>query len=212
MRKALIAKRKIHRRLKKKTPHGVKKAKKLVSFKYPKLFFLLVSIIIAYFIFSRVETSNFVNELGHLNYIGTFIAGILIAFGFTAPFSVGFFITSTPSNLFLATIIGGLGATFGDMIIFKTIKFSFMNEFNELKKTKTIRKIRKIAHGHKYLLIKHYLFYIFAGIIIATPLPDEVGVSMLAGLSTINPRKLAVVAFILHTFAIFCLLYFSVGA
>jgi len=58
------------------------------------------------------------------------------------------------------------------------------------------------------VLIRHYLLYVFAGIILATPLPDEVGVSMLAGLTTIKPMKLAIIGFILHSAAIFCIFYF----
>ncbi len=82
-----------------------------------------------------------------------------------------------------------------------------MNEFKELKKTKILQKTESIVKNKKSILIKHYLLYVFAGILIATPLPDEIGVSMLAGLTTIKPRKLAIISFTLHTFAIFLILY-----
>ena len=83
-----------------------------------------------------------------------------------------------------------------------------MDEFKSLEKTKLIREIEHIVKKNKFVLVRHYLLYIFAGIMIATPLPDELGISMLAGLTTIKPLKLAIISFILHTSAIFVILYF----
>lgn len=204
------AKKLIHKRLKKYHPEEVHEAKKLFSFKYPKLFLLLILIILAYYLFSKTAISSWILNLDKLNYLGLFIAGIFISFGFSAPFSVGFLIVAQPLNLFLGAIIAGLGAMLGDMFIFKTIKFSFMDEFKELKKTSTIKKIKSIIKRNKFISVRHYLLYIFAGIMIATPLPDEVGVSMLAGLTSIKPLRLAIISFILHTLAVFLILYFSI--
>jgi len=200
----------IHHKLKKRAPKAVHKVKKLFRFKYPKLFLFVVCIALAYILFNIPEINNWVGGLGKLSYFGIFMAGMLIAFGFSAPFSVGFFIVAEPNNLLLATLIGGLGAAFSDLLIFKTIKFSFQEEFNELEKTKTIQKIEKIIKSNKNIILRHYLLYVFAGILIATPLPDEVGISMLAGLTTIKPRKLVLISFFLHTIAIFLILYFSI--
>lgn len=197
---------KIHSHLKEKHPKAIRKIKKLTKFKYPKLLILALCILLAYYIFSKNIVSNFILGLENLSYLGTFISGIFAAFGFSAPFSIGFLLVSQPANIFLAAMAGGMGAMVGDWVIFKTIKFSFMDEFNQLEKTKTIHKIEEIVSNNKHLLIGHYLLYIFAGIIIATPLPDEIGVSMLAGLTTINPYKLAIISFILHTTAIFLIL------
>lgn len=141
---------------------------------------------------------------------GNFLAGIFLAFGFSAPFSVGFFIMAQPGNIFLASLIGGVGAVFADLTIFKIIRFSFRDEFNLLKKTEIVHKIKKIVSDNPHVLIKHYLLYIFAGIFIAFPLPDEVGISMLAGLTTIKQGVLAFISFILHTSFIFLILYASI--
>ena len=204
------SKRKIHKRLKQ-HPHAVRKAKKLFGFKYPKIFLLVLSIFVAYYIFSRPAVYNWMEQLNTLSYFGIFLAGLLIAFGFSAPFGIGILLTSKPENILLAAIIAGVGAVISDMIIFKTIKFSFMDEFKQLKKTKTVQFIRKIAKLNKSILIKHYFLYIFAGIIIATPLPDEIGVSMLAGLTTVNPKKLAIISFVLHALAIFLILRLGIS-
>lgn len=194
----------IHEEIKKYIPH---RKKKLFKFKYPKLALLVISIIFSYYFFSKPEISGYINYLGGLSYLGVFIAGVLLSFGFTAPLALGFFIVLNPQNLWLSVILGSLGSTLADLIIFKTIKFSFMDEFNELQKTAAIKRINKLVRSNKNILIKHYLLYIFAGIIIATPLPDEIGVSMIAGLTTIKSWKLASISFILH--ALFLLMILS---
>ena len=199
----------IHKHLREHTPKGVKKAKRIFRFRYPKLIIFLLCIFAAYILFNNKNFNQFI-FLTEIGYLSTFIGGILIAFGFTAPFGIGFLISSSPQNIFIGALIGGIGAMISDLIIFKFIKFSFMNEFKELEKTKTIKKIEKIVKENKRILIKHYLIYVFAGIIIISPLPDEIGVSMLAGLTTIKANKLALISFILHTLAILFIIYLGI--
>jgi hypothetical protein len=199
--------RKIHRKLRKHSPEGVKKAKRIFSFKYPKLLLLIIVIVFAYYFFSMPFIPGFMESFEKLGHLGVFISGGLTALGFTTPFGIGLLSKINPPNIWFAALIGGLGAAFADLFIFKTIKFSFMDEFKKLEKTKVIKEIEQIVKKNRHVLIRHYLLYIFAGIVIATPLPDELGVSMLAGLTTIKPLRLAVIGFFLHTIAIFLILY-----
>jgi uncharacterized membrane protein YdjX (TVP38/TMEM64 family) len=203
-----LHKKKIHRELRKNIPYGVHKAKKIFSFKYPKLLLLAIIIFLSYNIFSSEAVSEWIISFSRFGNLGIFFSGILSVFGFTAPLGIGFLIKIESENIFLGTLIGGVGAMIGDLIIFKTIKFSFMDEFRQLEKTGAIQRIRNIVKKNKHVLIKHYLLYIFAGIVIATPLPDELGVSMLAGLTTIKQSKMALIAFILHSIAMFLILKF----
>lgn len=196
----------IHAVLRKHHPQAVHKAKRLFRFKYPKLFLLILSFVLVYFLFRNTGISGWISSLSRFNYLGSFISGILISFGFSAALGVGFFIALIPENIILVAVLGGLGAMIGDLIIFKSIKFSFMDEFKKLEKTPAIRKIEEIVKGKKHVIVWHYLLYIFAGIILATPVPDEIGVAMLAGLTTIKPLNLAVISFAVHAVAIFLLL------
>lgn len=134
------------------------------------------------------------------------MSGAMTSFGFTAPIGFGLLSKMPVSNILIATIIGSIGATIVDLFIFKTIKFSFKNEFDKLEKTRVMKKIEKIIEKNKHVLIVHYLLFIFAGIIIASPLPDELGVPILAGLTTIKPLTLSILGFILHGLGIFIVL------
>ncbi len=202
------AHRRIHKKIRKHAPESVRRAKKIFSFKYPKLFLFLSLIVLAYYIFSFPFVSEWIEIFNRLGNLGVFISGVLTSLGFAAPFGFGLLIKINPQNILLAALIGGLGATIADLLVFKTIKCSFMEEFKRLEKTKVIHEIEEIVKKNKHVLIRHYLLYIFAGLVLATPLPDEFGVSMLAGLTTIKPLKLAVIGFILHSVTTFCILYF----
>ncbi len=180
--------------------------KRIFNFRYPKIMLLILAIILAYVIFRNPFIGDFVSHLGALSYIGIFIAGMLFAFGFTAPFAVGFFIILNPSNIWIAGIIGGLGALISDLIIFYTIKVSFEDEFKKLRNSKNFIRIIKLIKRNINEKIRIYLMYAFAGILIASPLPDEAGVTMLAGLTKISAKSLALISFILNTLGIIILL------
>ncbi len=178
----------------------------IFEFKYPKLFLLMLSIILAYYLFRNPAVAAKIAPLHELSYLGIFLAGLLFSFGFTAPFAVGFFLVVNPDNIFLAALAGGFGAFLSDMIIFKTIKLSLMDEFLLLKRTTPLKKINKIIKTNFEWRIRNYILYFFVGLIIASPLPDELGIAMLAGLTEIDQRKLGAISIVMNTLGIFILL------
>jgi predicted membrane protein len=180
--------------------------RRLFKIKYPKILIFVLAIVLAYILFRNPEINSFISNLGKLGYWGLLIAGILFAFGFTAPFAVGFFLTLNPENILIAGIIAGLGATISNIFIFKTIKSSFSDEFEDFKKTKLYKEVYHISHKKLHGKIKLYLSYVFAGILIASPLPDEMGDAMLAGLTKINIILLALIWFTLSTIGILIIL------
>jgi len=174
-------------------------------FHYPKISILALLIMLAYVVFRNPYVQDFVSSLGALEYIGVFIAGIFFTFGFTAPFASGFFIVLNPSNPLFVAILGGIGAMLGDLLIFSLIRFSFIDEFKRLEKATIIKGIRNEMKLHFNHRARLYLLFALAGLIIASPLPDEAGVIMLAGLTNIKPRVMAIISFIFNTLGIFIL-------
>ncbi len=180
--------------------------KHLFKYKYVKLIILTITITLAYHIFREQSVFNYVNNFQALSYLGVFIAGILYVFLFSAPFGIGYFVALIPSNLYLAAIIGGLGATVADILIFKFIKISFEHEIDEVEHHPVFKKFSHRLKTKLKAKVRLYLMYLLAGFIIATPLPDEVGILMLAGLKKINLFWFGVIAFITHTIVIGLLL------
>lgn len=181
--------------------------KLLFHFKYPKLLILSISVILAYYLFSRPFAADFIKSYGGDGFVWMFTAGFLFSFGFTTPFAVGYFLTASPENIFLAALAGSFGALLCDMLIFKLIKLSFLAEFNRLEKEIFGKKIDLFLKAPSHF--KAYLLYFFAGIIIASPIPNEIGVSLLAGLTKIRPLVFSFVSFTMNFLGILAML--SVG-
>jgi hypothetical protein len=177
-----------------------------VNYRYPKITILILVIILAYFIFSNSSIQDLIMHLNNLSYIGVFIAGLFFTFGFTSPFSAGFFIVFNPDNLFLSALVGGFGALVGDLFIFKFIRFSFQNEFTLLEREKMFMKLEGFFNRSFSHKIRLFFLYALAFFFISSPLPDEAGVIILAGLTKIHPKIFSIISFVANTSGIFILL------
>jgi len=184
----------------------------LSRIKYPKLLLLLSTFVLAYFLFYGKDYPAVNNIVVSIGYFGTFIAGMFFVYGFTAaPATALLLIIAREQNLFLAALVAGLGALVGDLIIFSLIKytFSFADEMRLLAHEKFYvylkEKIKKLDGGIPFV-IKKYMAVVFAGFLIASPLPDEIGVSLLAFSHKVSMRIFVALAFLLNTFGIFVVL------
>ena len=176
----------------------------LLKIKYPKFFFFLLTLLIAYIIFNSKDFLPFHNFLLSLGYIGIFLAGILFTYGFTAaPATAILLIFAKEQNIFLAGFIAGFGALIGDLLIFNFIKHSFKDEIKKISK----EKIYVYLNNKTPCLFKKYFIPVLAGFIIASPLPDEVGVSLLAISTKISTKIFSIVSYILNTIGIFVILF-----
>ncbi|VVB75354.1 SNARE associated Golgi protein [uncultured archaeon] len=179
----------------------------LSKFKYPKILALLLMVVLAVLLAENQNFTNFASSLGELSYIGSFIGGILFSFGFTSPFAGAFFVDVIAPNIFIAALIGGVGAMLGDLLIFKIIRFSFKDEFAKIKHEKLLKEIKLKAQHTLGKRIMRYIAFAFAGFVIACPvLPDEAGVTLIAGLSHINEKQLAIISYICNTLGILAML------
>ena len=175
----------------------------LSKIKYPKFLLLLLSFVLAYIFFSGRNFLPFRNFLLSLGYFGTFLVGILFVYGFTAaPATAILLILAKGQNIFLAGLIGGFGALVGDLIIFRLIRHSFADELEKLSKERIILHINSKTPD----LLKKYFILALAGFIIASPLPDEIGVSLLAASKKISTEIFSIISYLLNTAGIFVIL------
>ncbi len=179
----------------------------LSKFKYPKIFALGLMVVLAVLLAGNQDFGAFAAGLGELSYIGAFIGGILFSFGFTSPFAGAFFVDVVVPNIFIAALIGGVGAMLGDLLIFKIIRFSFKDEFAKIKHEKLLKEIKSKTQHTLGKRIMRYIAFALAGFVIACPiLPDEAGVTLIAGLSHINEKQLAIISYACNTLGILAML------
>lgn len=173
-----------------------------IKIKYPKFLALVITIIIAYVLFSSREWLWMQNSLHTLGVFAGFVAGIFFVYSFTAaPAGAVFLILAKQQNIFLLGITGGIGALLGDLVIFYFIRHSFSDEIELLAKEKWIVWINKKIPK----FIRYYVVPVLGGIVIASPLPDEIGIALLAS-SKMSPRVFSALSLFLNTAGIFVIL------
>ena len=173
-------------------------------FRYPKFLLLFITFIVAYFMFYSRNYGPFNNFIIDLGYSGTFVAGMMFSYGFSAaPATAVFLILAQHQNIYLASIIGGLGALISDLFIFSFIRQSFAEELNMLSKERIVVYFNNRLPG----IFKKYLLPVAAGFVIASPLPDEIGVALLAASKIVSTRIFTFISYSLNTIGIFVVLY-----
>ena len=181
--------------------------KRLFIFTYPKLTLYIIATFVAYFIFQIPAVVLFFRGVEGLSYIAIFLGGLLYSAGFTAPIATGFFLSLNDYSFLRYAIIGGFGALIADLGIFSLVRISFMDEFKKLEHTSFVSHIIKFFHKFSGK-VRIFFIYIFAFLIISSPLPDEIAIALLAGFTKIHPYAFVFVSFFANTFGIFTLLSF----
>lgn len=167
--------------------------------KYKKFKSLGLIYILTFFLFGGL--SNLIPEsFIEWGYLGIFISGILYVFSFTAPIATALIlIFSINKNIILLGLIAGIGSLVGDLIIFHFIRISFADEIEELSNHKlSIFTLKKIPQRYQ-----KYLAYIIGAFFIATPLPDEIGVTVLASSKEVKLKHFGIISYVLNTGGIF---------
>jgi uncharacterized membrane protein YdjX (TVP38/TMEM64 family) len=171
--------------------------------RYPKFMLLVFTFMVAYVLLTGSNFDAFRDYILSLGLWGAFVAGIFYSYGFTAaPATAAFLLIAREQNIWVAGIIGGLGSLVADLVIFKFIRTSFDDEIEKISN----ERITQYVHGHMPLWMKRYLVPLIGCIVIASPLPDEIGVTLLA-LSTISTRLFMLMSYLLNTFGILIILY-----
>src|SRR3989344_70320 len=147
--------------------------------------------------------------LANTGYIGSFIAGMMYVYGFTAgPATAILLVLAKSQNIFIAAAIAGFGAFLGDFVIYKIIRQSFSDELDTFAKEWAVIKIISLIPQRLMSLVLPAL----GAIIVASPLPDEIGVTLLAASTSINDRSFFLISYTLNTLGILAVLYIGSGA
>lgn len=173
------------------------------GWKYKNLTLIFTGVLIALTL-SRIEAFHaFLLNLGNYGYIGAFLAGILFVSTFTAATGVLILLifTETLSPIEIG-VIAGLGAVVGDFIIFRFVKDNLQNELEDI--------YNHVDSKHHFIKILHSKYFswtlpVVGAIIIASPFPDELGVSLM-GISKMKIYEFLLVSFILNTTGIFLII------
>jgi uncharacterized membrane protein len=174
-----------------------------IKIKYPKLVVLAVAAVLAFLLFRSPGMQSFFHSLGEFGYLSAFFGGMLFAFGFGAPFGVAILLTIADDiSILPAAVLGGLGALVTDYLLFKFIRVTFDEEIKRIRSSRLYYQIQNRIFGRLPPRMSYYFVASLAGLFIASPLPDEFGVAILASVATIRERTFAVISLSLNTLGI----------
>ncbi len=167
---------------------------------------LLAASIVLALLLSRFQFfHDFLLSFGEYGHFGIVIAGMLFVSTFTvAPAVVILLILSEQHSIWEMTLLAGLGSVLGDLLIFRFVKYSIMDELSYLYFRFGGRHINRILHT-RYTM---WTLPLIGALIIASPLPDEIGVSLM-GIAKMNTYKFIALSFVLNCLGIFFLLEVS---
>lgn len=168
--------------------------------KYKNITFLVFSLVLAYFVLRNDALHSYLLHLGNFGYIGAFFAGMLFVSTFTfATGAILLLVLAETLSPIEIGIIAGLGGVVGDFIIFHLVKDGLVKEIKQI-----YRLFDKDHHFKKVLHTKYFSWTlpVVGAIIIASPLPDEIGVSLM-GISKLKTYQFLLVSFILNAIGIF---------
>lgn len=156
------------------------------------IFFVMMSIIIAIICVHAGLFESLIRSLEGWSIFGIFIAGIFFTSVFTtAPAIIILGKLALIHNPFLVAAIGGLGSIIGELLIFKWIKDRFSDDltimFRGMRPAQKLKKLVEIR------FFRWFLFFI-GGVIIASPLPDELGLVVL-GLVKIDIKYFLIISY-----------------
>ncbi len=172
------------------------------NWKYKNTTLLIFSIVIFVYFLDSDFIQFFIKSIGKLGYIGSFISGMFFVSVFTvAPASAIIFDIAKTLNPYLVALFAGTGAVLGDYIILRILKDRVFKEFIPI-----FRKMHKSFFGIIFASpFFAWLIPLIGAIIIASPLPDEIGISLM-GLSKIKNWQFILITFLLNSIGIFIII------
>lgn len=155
---------------------------------------IILSIVIAVILVKTGALKSLLTSTQELKHIGSFVAGIFFVSVFTAaPATVVFAEIAQSNSIFWVAFFGGIGALVGDLVIFRFIKDRLSADFLYLiKKSKSERLISIFR-----LKLFRWLIPFAGALIVASPLPDELGLTMM-GLSKMKTSLFIPLSFLLN--------------
>lgn len=144
---------------------------------------------------------DFAQDKGTLGYLGALIAGGMFVSTFTIATGAIILMTLAKTLSPIELIIfAALGAVISDFLIFYFVKDEVEEEITPIYEKITGSHLKKILHT-KYF---GWTLPVIGALIIISPLPDELGVSLL-GISEIKTGKFLLISGVSHTIGMFLL-------
>ena len=156
---------------------------------------VFLSVMLAIIMVKSGTLESLLRSVQGLGYIGSFVAGIFFTSVFTTAPSIAVLGEIGRFSLpVINALYGACGAVVGDLVMYRFVRDEFSLHIAELI-------AHTSAHKRLFALVKmrsfRWVAFVLGGLIIASPLPDELGITLL-GLARIKPAWFVVVSFVFN--------------
>ncbi len=159
---------------------------------------IALSVLIAVILVKTEVIIGIIASSKQLELFGSFIAGMFFTSIFTAaPATVVLAEIAQTNSVFWVAFFGGLGAMIGDMVIFRFVKNRLSTDILYLLKKSKSERLLSIFR----LRIFRWSVAFLGALVIASPLPDELGLMML-GFSKMKTSLFIPVSFLFNSLVI----------
>lgn len=179
---------------------------------YPRLIVFGMCLGAAYVLYQVGMFEWLDGRLHGFGYPGAFAAGLLFSYGFTTPFAIAAFVAMAGEvNPWLAAPLAGFGALLSDLVIFELLRMSaFGREIERLGRTTLFSRLHGMIHHDTVPeQLRRYFLWTLSAIVIASPLPDEIGVALLSTTTKMTERAFMILCFVVNTIGILGILYLA---
>ncbi len=134
--------------------------------------------------------------------VASLLTGLFFTSFFTTPLAIAMFANiAHEGNIFLIALLGGAGAVVGDSLLFFFVRDRIVKDSSFLMSGPRWKRILKIFKKRRFRRI----LPVVGAIIIASPLPDELGLALL-GVSTLSRTQFFLLSYSMNTLGIFIIL------
>lgn len=180
----------------KKLSRGEERAQRLTRARNLFLFLVSLYIAIELYVTGAIE-SWILSSMPHV-IPGSFLAGMGFTSLFTlAPASVVLMEIANVYSPLPVALIGAAGAVLGDLLIFMFVRDSLSDGAMMLLNAPLRQRLRVLRH-HPLL---HWILPLTGAIIIASPLPDELGLALM-GFSKMDARVFIPISYVMNLLGI----------
>ncbi len=164
---------------------------------------IAASICFAVYLVQSGTLHNLFALIGNNVLLASFISGALFTSFFTTPLSIAMFSElAGDGNIVVIAAVGGLGAMWGDFILFWFVRHYIARDAGVLMKGPRWKRVLRVLRSRRFRRI----LPVIGAIIIASPFPDEIGLALI-GVSTLSPRSFFLLSYSMNTLGIFATLF-----
>lgn len=160
-----------------------------------KIIIFILSLSLAWWLIKSGTLNELVDRLYPIKFVTEFLAGAFYTSFLTIPLAMAMFLVLAPEqNPIILSIVAGLGASLTDVLLVRIFRDNFSKDLSSLTKYLKIYLIKKVLK----LLKLDFIIPLLGVLIIASPLPDELGLVLL-GTSDLKYHQIIILTFFLNT-------------